>query len=347
MDLVRHVECFVAVAEESHFGRAAARLGMAQPPLSQRIQRLEKELGVRLFDRSSRQVAVTEAGALLLADARDMLARAEALRATARRIRHGETGLLRAALPPDLAGETVAALLADFGHRHPGLVLEVHELTTAQQLARFAAHELDVGVIHHPCDVTGLEVGEILRSELGVLLPGGAEAAARDEVPLSLLDGYDLILFPRSCAPASYDDLLTMCARNGYTPAAVRHGQGAGFVRGLILSAWAARATEGSGGAGAVAFAPRDAVAAAAPPAEPGPAPDRSGASGASGVVWRPLAGAPLALRHSAAWPRGRADAAVRAFGEAAARALRATAGATADEPGRRTHLRPASEFWL
>lgn len=97
MDLVRHLECFVAVAEESHFGRAAARLGMAQPPLSQRIQRLEKELGVRLFERTSRQVTITEAGTLLLAEARELLARAESLRTAARR-----SGTARAAccVPP-------------------------------------------------------------------------------------------------------------------------------------------------------------------------------------------------------------------------------------------------------
>src|SRR3712207_3028506 len=126
---------------------------MAQPPLSQRIQRLERHLGVRLFARPSRQVALTEAGALLLDEAREVLARSEALLATARRIRDGETGLLRAALPPDLSGETVAALLARFSATASGLQLELHELPTAQQLQRFAAHELDVGLIHHPCDV--------------------------------------------------------------------------------------------------------------------------------------------------------------------------------------------------
>ncbi|CAM5580300.1 HTH-type transcriptional regulator HdfR [Streptomyces violaceorubidus] len=181
MDLVRHLECFVAVAEESHFGRAAARLGMAQPPLSQRIQRLEKELGVRLFERTSRQVAITEAGTLLLAEARELLARAEALRTAARRIRDGESGLLRAALSPDISGETVAALLAGFRRRHAGLELELHELTTAQQLAGFAAHELDVGLIHHPCDVTGLELGPV-RRDLGVLLPRGAPQTELDDV---------------------------------------------------------------------------------------------------------------------------------------------------------------------
>ncbi|WDV53148.1 LysR family transcriptional regulator [Streptomyces coeruleorubidus] len=334
MDLVRHLECFVAVAEESHFGRAAARLGMAQPPLSQRIQRLERHLGVRLFERSSRQVALTEPGALLLAEAREVLARSEAFMATARRIRDGETGLLRAALPPDLSGETVAALLAGFTCAGvSGLELELHELSTAQQLERFAAHELDVGLIHHPCDVSGLELGPVLRRELGVLLPRGAAAAGLDEVPLASLTGHDLILFPRAGAPAVYDDLLTTCARNGYTPPAVRHALGASFVRGLVLS------TE------AVAFSPRDTHGHAQEGAE--------GAEGVDterterGVVWRPLTGAPLALRHSVAWPAGRGDAAVSAFAEAATHALRTTADATPDLPSRPLHLRPASEYWL
>ena len=321
MDLVRHLECFVAVAEESHFGRAAARLGMAQPPLSQRVRRLERELGVRLFERTSRQVTITEAGRLLLAEAREVLARSGSFMATARRVRDGETGLLRAALPPDLSGETVATLLADFRRRHAGLELELHELPTAQQLARLAAHELDVGIVHHPCDVSGLELGPVLRRELGVLLPRGAGAARFDEVPLVALAGHDLILFPRASAPVLYDDLLTDCARGGFTPAAVRHGQGASFVRGLVLST------------GAVALCPRDAL----PP--PG--------DGEPDVVWRPLTGGAPALRHSAAWSTGRGDAAVQAFADAATHALRATAGATPDVPARPLHLRPASEWWL
>jgi DNA-binding transcriptional LysR family regulator len=322
VDLVRHLECFVTVAEESHFGRAAARLGMAQPPLSQRIARLERELGVRLFERTSRQVTITEAGTLLLAEARELLARSEAFRATARRIRDGETGLLRAALTPDVPGETVAALLAGFRDRRPGLELELRELTTAGQLAAFAAHELDVGVLHHPCDVTGLELGPVLRRDLGVLLPRDSPPARLDEVPLPALTGYGLVLFPRDDAPAVYDDLLTACARGGWTPAAVRHGQGASFVRGLVLSA------------GAVALAPRDTRLTATGDRDPA-------------LVWRPLAGAPPAWRHSAAWPRGRGDAAVAAFSDAATHALRTVAGARPEAPDRPLHLRPASEFWL
>ncbi|TDU74214.1 LysR family transcriptional regulator [Streptomyces sp. KS 21] len=190
MDLIRHLQCFVAVAEERHFGRAAELLGMAQPPLSQRIQRLERELGVRLFERTSRQVTITAAGTMLLEDARLLLARADALAATARRIRDGESGLLRAALPPDLAGEAIAAILAAFRQHHPGVELELHELSTAEQLARFASRELDVGLVRHPCDLAGLELGPVLRRELGVLLPRQAPAATLDEVPLAALTGH-------------------------------------------------------------------------------------------------------------------------------------------------------------
>ncbi|WP_372350977.1 LysR family transcriptional regulator [Streptomyces sp. KL116D] len=319
MDLIRHLECFVAVAEESHFGRAAARLGMAQPPLSQRIQRLERELEVRLFDRTSRQVALTKAGTLLLPEARELLARAGTLRAAARRVRDGESGLLRAALPPDIAGATVAAVLAHFQERNADTELELHELSTAEQLERFAARELDVGLLHHPCDVTGLELGPVLRRDLGVLLPCKAPAAAYPEVPLAALTGHDLVLFPREGSPGLYDDVLTTCARGGYTPPVVRHGRGASFVRGLVLSA------------AAVAFTPSDSRAEITDPE----------------LVWRPLATAPLAWRHSSAWPSGHGDATVRAFADAADHALRTTADARPDTPTRPTHLRPAAEYWL
>ncbi|EPH44780.1 putative HTH-type transcriptional regulator AlsR [Streptomyces aurantiacus JA 4570] len=255
-------------------------------------------------------------------DARELLTRSEALLATARRIRDGESGLLRAALPPDIAGETVAALLAGFRQRHAGVELELRELTTAQQLDQLAAHDLDVGLIHHPCDVAGLELGPVLRREVGVLLPRGAPAADLDEVPLTALNGYDLVLFHRSGAPALHDDLLTTCARDGYTPTAVRHGQGASFVRGLLLSSRA------------VAFSPKDAHPAHAAGEDPD-------------IVWRPLAGAPLAWRHSVAWPKGRGDAAVATFAQAVTDALRGTAAATADAPPRPLHLRPTAEYWL
>ncbi|OKI04834.1 LysR family transcriptional regulator [Streptomyces sp. CB02923] len=295
---------------------------MAQPPLSQRIQRLERELGVRLFERSSRHVAITKAGTLVLVEARELLARHEALMATARRIQDGESGLLRAALPPDIAGETVAAILAECRRRLPGVKLELRELPTAQQLAQLRVHELDVGLIQHPCDVSGLELGPVLRREVGVLLPRGAPAAELDDVSLAALSGYDLILFPRANALALHDDILTTCAGNGFIPATVRHGEGASFIRGLLLSAHA------------VAFGPRDTHRALAE------GQDRD-------LTWRPLANSPLDWRHSVAWRTGRGDTAVNVFSEAAIHALEHAAAPTASAAPRPLHLRPAAEYQL
>ncbi|MFB9833992.1 LysR family transcriptional regulator [Actinoallomurus acaciae] len=134
MNLVGHLNCFVVVAEELHFGRAAERLGIAQPPLSQRIQRLEKELGVRLFDRSSRKVELTAPGRLLLEEAREILVRVDRVYSVAERARLGEVGAVRAGLPSDLGGPIVAALIAAFREHRPDLRLELRETGTAVAL---------------------------------------------------------------------------------------------------------------------------------------------------------------------------------------------------------------------
>lgn len=101
MDQLRQLRYFVAVAEELHFGRAAQRLGIAQPPLSQRIRRLETDLGARLFERDSRHVELTEAGQILLAEARDLLARWDRTKALVGKAHRGEIDALRVGVPPN------------------------------------------------------------------------------------------------------------------------------------------------------------------------------------------------------------------------------------------------------
>ncbi|WP_067971963.1 LysR family transcriptional regulator [Nocardiopsis trehalosi] len=292
MDLSRHLRHFLAVAEEMHFGRAAELLGIAQPPLSQSVQRLERELGATLFDRSRRRVELTTAGRLLVDEARALLAREERLRTVVRKAEAGELGELRAGVPPDTPATALRALLDGLAAEAPGLRVDLHELTTGEQVRALAAAQLDVGLVHHPVDAPDLEFGPEAAAPLGVLLPRTAPLARLGEVALADLAGHDLVLFPRATAPGWYERVLDVCRGAGFTPDRVRHAGNPEFLVGLVLA--------GHG----VAFAPE-----AAARREPR-------------VAWRPLAGRPLVRRLSAAWPRAGTHPAARRFADLAAGVL-------------------------
>ncbi|MEU9197364.1 LysR family transcriptional regulator [Streptomyces hundungensis] len=316
MDLLLHLRYFRAVAEEQHFGRAAERLRVAQPSLSQRIQRLERELGVRLLDRGRAGATLTPAGRLVLAETDALLDAADRLRTLVTRVQGGAAGTLRAAVPPQLGGATIAALLTAYRERSPGGHLDLRELTTADLTAELAAGTLDAGIVRHPCPATGLGFGPQLHQPLGALLAHHDPLAQHTEVDVADLDGRELVLFPRPTAPALHDETLTACARHGCTPSAVREVAGLEFTRALLLS-----------GTDVVALLPR-------------PAPE-------PGTTWRPLRGNPLTWRTSTAWPAGRDGPAVRLFTEAAHDVLREHAGLLPTATPRRLFPRPASEFPL
>ncbi|GII62264.1 LysR family transcriptional regulator [Sphaerisporangium krabiense] len=310
MDLIRHLRLFVVVAEELHFGNAAARLGMAQPPLSQRVKRLEEELGVRLFDRSSRQVRLTEAGRLLLAEARDLVARADRVRELMARAGGDGAAGLRIGVPPDLGGAAVAALLAALREADPPLRPALTEMCTADQVRALADGELDGGVIRHPAGAAGLTYGPMLVQHPGVLLPADDPLAGFSSVHLADLATRPLVLLPRESEPGLHEETLTECRRHGYVPGEVHPAAHPQFTLGLVMSGTA------------VAFGPRV--------EQPG-------------VVWRPLLGDPLAWRVSVAWRRP--GPAVEEFGAVAVRVLRENAGMTDDGAARARRIahRPAS----
>ncbi len=311
VDLLRHLRYFLTVADELHFGRAATRLHMSQPPLSQSIQRLERELGVRLFDRDARHVALTDAGRQLLPEARDLLAGEDRMRALAERFRRGEAGSLRAGVPPDLGGRAVAALLPAFRRRSP-VVLKLREIGTDGQLRALADRTLDVGVLRFPFDVSWLTVGTVLTSPLGVLLPHGHPLAAAPDIRLADLNGLGLVLFPRATAPALHDEVIDTCARHGYTPTEVHQAGNPEFALGLVLAG------------GAVAL--------------------HDGGSVPPDATWRPLRGTPLHWRTAPAWPRGRHTPAVAAYAEAVTEVLVAQ-GMRHVEGTLPRYPRPAAEY--
>ncbi|MEV7405168.1 LysR family transcriptional regulator [Streptomyces sp. NPDC091267] len=204
----RHLEIFVALAEEEHFGAAAQRVGITQPPLSQGLRRLEALLGVRLFDRE-RGVFLTEEGAVLLPHARRALAALGELRETGARER-ADGRRLRLGLAPEvpapLAAEVAAAPVRAGGRARIGMVTA----STATLLGDVAAGRLDVAVIRHPSVLHGLAAGRVILLPTWVLAPAGL-AENRDTMSWRL----PVAVRPRAEAPAAHDLFIDTLASRG------------------------------------------------------------------------------------------------------------------------------------
>src|SRR3954469_6077406 len=147
---LRLLRYFAAVAEEGHVGHAAARLFISQPALSQQIRALEEQVGVPLFTRHARGVELTEAGGVLLSEAREVLARADRLEETVEELARGETDSVRIGIPPGVPPGLLPGLLERFRASHPDARLEVVQLTTPDQLDALAAGSLDLGLVREP-----------------------------------------------------------------------------------------------------------------------------------------------------------------------------------------------------
>ncbi len=217
---LRHLRYFVAVAEELHFARAARRLHMAQPPLSQQIKSLEDELGVRLFDRSHRRVRLTDAGAAFLTGARRTLATAERAADAARRAARGETGRLAIGYVASVAYQLLPAILRAFRRRAPDVTLVLEEMSSAEQSRALAAGTLDVGFVRRPPPIEPGLAGIVVRREPIVLaLPRGHALAALRVIRLSELRAEPFIVFPARPRPSWADVAIDLCRRAGFEPA--------------------------------------------------------------------------------------------------------------------------------
>ena len=213
---LRQLRYFIAVAEELHFRRAAERLHISQPPLSQQIRALEHELGFVLLTRTRRRVELTPAGAAFLRDARTTLAELEGAVATARRIDAGETGRLRINFVGSALFSIVPRTVERFRHSRPGVALELHERATVDQLRAVRAGVADIGLVRPPIDDdAGLRVQTVLRERTTAALPAGHPLAALARVPLRRLAAEPLVLFPREQAPGFHDLLVDSLAGAG------------------------------------------------------------------------------------------------------------------------------------
>ena len=222
---LRHLRYFVAVAEELHFGRAAIRLHMAQPPLSQRVYRqLEQEIGVTLLDRTKRRVDLTAAGRAFLKEARRTLAQAERSVRTAQRASRGETGLLSIGFVPTADLDLLPRVLRAWRARCPDVEVELSALSPAQQVEALREGRIQVGILRPPVDDAGLVVESIRSESLVVAMPERHPLARRARVRLADLHGDAMILFPRDSSPSRYDMLVDVCRYAGFAPRTL-HGE--------------------------------------------------------------------------------------------------------------------------
>jgi DNA-binding transcriptional LysR family regulator len=171
------LSAFVAVAEELHFGRAAERLNMTQPPLSRQVQKLERAVGVQLLERDNRRVALTEAGQAFLTEARRVLALVETAGDLARRVDQGAAGTLRLGFTATSAIRTLGPLLRRMSEELPGVDVILHERVTPGQIDGLLRGELDLGLGRPPFDTRVLDSRIVFREPLCAVVPGNHRLA--------------------------------------------------------------------------------------------------------------------------------------------------------------------------
>lgn len=218
----RRLRYFVAVAEEQSFSRAAQRLHIAQPPLSSQIKQLETELEVRLFDRTSRGVRLTEAGQLLLEESRRLLAQVEQTERAVRRVGNGEVGRITLGFVPSASNEVLPELLKLFRSRFPGVELFLREMRPDQVVSSLHTGQTDVGFLYLPLEDPTLDVACVSREPLILALPEAHPLASQASVDLRDVAGEPFIMPARYQMPGLYGQVTEACRAAGFTPEAVQ-----------------------------------------------------------------------------------------------------------------------------
>jgi DNA-binding transcriptional LysR family regulator len=223
---------FVVLAEELHFGRAAARLHISPPPLTQRIKRLENEFGAMLFERDNRNVALTPAGLALLEEARIVLDRTQHIHQRLQGIALGESGPLRIGLTGSIVYSNTRGMLA--GAIAPGIHATWVVLSSTEQVKALREHRLDLGLINTPIDHEGVEVRALEKEPLVAALASTHRLARRKSIDLALLRNETFIVGNRRQSPNYYDRLISACQRAGFVPKVQEQSQSLLAYMGLI-----------------------------------------------------------------------------------------------------------------
>ena len=219
---LRHLRHFVAVAETLHFGRASERLFMAQPPLSQSIRQLETEVGVALFERTSRRVALTPAGIVFQAHALRILQDVDDAAVAARRAHGGEAGWLGIGFSASASYDVLPDVLRAFREAYPDVELRLYELNAAEQAHALRDGKIHLGLARPSIEEPGLVRETITREPFVVALPSSHPRAARADLDLADLADEPFILFPTLPKPSYGDSVLQVCGEAGFVPHAAQ-----------------------------------------------------------------------------------------------------------------------------
>lgn len=216
--LLRHFSYFLAVADERHFGKAAKRLGMSQPPLSQQIQILERSLGVRLFERSRQGVQLSREGAAILAPVQRFMDHAQRLQQAVTDAREGRTDIVTVGAINSAMFDIMPRLMRTARQDYPQLSLSVTEMQSAEALAAVQRGEVDIAFARFDDHIATLEVRPIVHDHLVLVLPVDHSLTKLSRVSLKDLAEEGFVLFPRRSSPSYFDQIISACRNVGFSP---------------------------------------------------------------------------------------------------------------------------------
>ena len=231
---IRHFRYFRAVAEELHFGRAAARLCIAQPALSRQIQQLEEEIGTALLRRTQRRVELLAAGKVFLERTNLILEEVERAVVDARRTGEGQFGRLSVGFIHSSTYGLLPSIIERFRHLYPDIELELHEMPISEQHVALTRGVIDIGLLRPQPSPAELEIQPVLEDPFLVAVQHTHRFAARDAISLKELEGEPMIMFPRRGSPLFHARITAMCAAAGVTPRVVQQATQLHTVAGLV-----------------------------------------------------------------------------------------------------------------
>lgn len=233
---LRHLRYFIAVAEELNFSRAAEKLGMSQPPVSQQLKQLERELGVELFRRMPRGVQLTRHGEVLWTAARRLTHDVEQFQALAEQLKEGKEGVLRLGVVGTALLGSLPALVRHARKEMPRVAFQVKEIESGDQWAAFLEHRIDIGVLRPPMAAENLSYMDLTKERFVATVSSDHRLADSPSISAVALREDPFILFPRRLGTGLYDSVVEVCLEAGFLPQIVHETERMQTVIGLVAA---------------------------------------------------------------------------------------------------------------